>query len=334
MSPASVEEENQTKYSDIDDEQGMEKDVLEESPETSTEDSNSGLIGGIQIQTITIDEDEDLFDFQHAESNGGIDTTEESKLVHVDNEAFGNEMSSHSEQISVNLDNDESKLNSEGLEEEMHKENSQNPQELKKYELYKYLMASSVDNIKSSEVTPLQTPLQTPLASDHDSNEEEDSGSESDTSESGSYSSATSENDDHEELGQHEDVNEDERIEDIKEEESVQEPEQLNTEEPLVENNVVEKPKPTPVRKTFRPRLTKKMRSILAKTQERIKKSKEVTDKWLKELELPKNLDLSNLVKLNITDLNQYLTCGLCSGYLYEASTVTECMHTCKFLLF
>ncbi|KAJ8317341.1 hypothetical protein KUTeg_005245 [Tegillarca granosa] len=34
---------------------------------------------------------------------------------------------------------------------------------------------------------------------------------------------------------------------------------------------------------------------------------------------------------LNICDLNAYITCALCGGYLYEASTITECMHTfCK----
>ncbi|XP_041368370.1 polycomb group RING finger protein 6-like isoform X2 [Gigantopelta aegis] len=32
-----------------------------------------------------------------------------------------------------------------------------------------------------------------------------------------------------------------------------------------------------------------------------------------------------------LSNLNPYITCGICKGYLYEASTITECMHTyCK----
>ncbi|XP_077992137.1 polycomb group RING finger protein 6-like [Glandiceps talaboti] len=38
---------------------------------------------------------------------------------------------------------------------------------------------------------------------------------------------------------------------------------------------------------------------------------------------------LSQIVKL--TDLNPYITCYLCNGYLVDASTITECLHTfCK----
>ncbi|XP_064601058.1 polycomb group RING finger protein 6-like [Liolophura sinensis] len=36
-------------------------------------------------------------------------------------------------------------------------------------------------------------------------------------------------------------------------------------------------------------------------------------------------------IQLSLTELNPYITCGICMGYLYEASTITECMHTfCK----
>lgn len=36
-------------------------------------------------------------------------------------------------------------------------------------------------------------------------------------------------------------------------------------------------------------------------------------------------------VTVTLCDINTYITCGLCGGYLYEASTITECMHTfCK----
>lgn len=69
---------------------------------------------------------------------------------------------------------------------------------------------------------------------------------------------------------------------------------------------------------------------LTSKTKERLEKSKEVTDKWLKDLEMPKELLFDEPIRFDINDLNPYLTCGLCKGYLYEASTITECMHTCK----
>ncbi|KAL3863826.1 hypothetical protein ACJMK2_005556 [Sinanodonta woodiana] len=64
-------------------------------------------------------------------------------------------------------------------------------------------------------------------------------------------------------------------------------------------------------------------------TLEKLEQSKKMTDRWLKTLAIP---DLSDEpVKIPITELNSYLTCGLCLGYLYEASTITECMHVfCK----
>ncbi|XP_050398028.1 polycomb group RING finger protein 6 [Patella vulgata] len=38
-----------------------------------------------------------------------------------------------------------------------------------------------------------------------------------------------------------------------------------------------------------------------------------------------------NNVLVPIANINCYLTCGICKGYLYEASTITDCMHTfCK----
>lgn len=264
---------------------------MEASSQDPQKNLQSGSFGNIKIQTITVNEDDDLFDFEHTETSA-IDGSKEFEVL----EEIANKMTEGS---FTNLNNSTDK-------EEEHLEEGEVGKDLQKLELYKYLTAPNIDEVRSSEVTPQQ--------SDHDSNEESDSGSESGDSDSGSYTTATSEEDD--------------------KQESVQE-QPCETELPeveLPETNVVEKPKPTPVvRKTFRPRLTKKMKTRIAKNNERMKKSKEVTDKWLKELELPKNLDLSNPVQLNIADLNQYLTCGLCSGYLYEASTVTECMHTfCK----
>lgn len=67
------------------------------------------------------------------------------------------------------------------------------------------------------------------------------------------------------------------------------------------------------------------------KTLERLEKSREVTDRWLKDTEVPEELSLERPLTFDIVDLNQYLTCGLCKGYLYEASTITECMHTCEY---
>lgn len=295
-SVALYDEDSQSRYI-LKDKQELEENTDSGELPNTSEDLPLQSFENIKIQTITINEDDDLFDFQK------ISQTSEMKESHENPDI---ERSMYN--IGDNVDTD--KLIDESTGEEILE-----PQKLQKMELYKYLMASNVDDVKSSEVTPLH--------SDHDSNEE--SGSDSETSVSGSYTSASSEDD------QPDEINDD--VENMQDSEGKEENHsQPETEEIPVLNNVVEKPKPTPaVRKSFRPRLTKKMRNILAKTSERIKKSKEVTDRWLKELELPKNLDLSNPVKLNINDLNKYLTCGLCSGYLYEASTITECMHTCKY---
>lgn len=34
--------------------------------------------------------------------------------------------------------------------------------------------------------------------------------------------------------------------------------------------------------------------------------------------------------KLQITKLNPHLTCLLCGGYFIEATTIIECLHSCK----
>lgn len=36
-------------------------------------------------------------------------------------------------------------------------------------------------------------------------------------------------------------------------------------------------------------------------------------------------------VKLKIKDLNEHIVCYLCAGYFIDATTITECLHTCKF---
>lgn len=35
-----------------------------------------------------------------------------------------------------------------------------------------------------------------------------------------------------------------------------------------------------------------------------------------------------NTVKMR--DINQHITCSLCAGYLIDATTITECLHTCE----
>lgn len=36
-------------------------------------------------------------------------------------------------------------------------------------------------------------------------------------------------------------------------------------------------------------------------------------------------------VKLKIKDLNEHIVCYLCAGYFIDATTITECLHTCEF---
>ena len=37
--------------------------------------------------------------------------------------------------------------------------------------------------------------------------------------------------------------------------------------------------------------------------------------------------------KIKLKTLNPYITCLLCRGYLIEATTITECLHTCKYMV-
>lgn len=34
--------------------------------------------------------------------------------------------------------------------------------------------------------------------------------------------------------------------------------------------------------------------------------------------------------RVKITELNPHLTCPLCAGYLIDATTIVECLHSCK----
>ena len=35
--------------------------------------------------------------------------------------------------------------------------------------------------------------------------------------------------------------------------------------------------------------------------------------------------------KIRLRTLNPYITCGLCHGYLIDATSITECLHSCKY---
>lgn len=35
-----------------------------------------------------------------------------------------------------------------------------------------------------------------------------------------------------------------------------------------------------------------------------------------------------------LKDLNDIITCSLCQGYFIEATTINECVHTCKYIFF
>jgi hypothetical protein len=34
--------------------------------------------------------------------------------------------------------------------------------------------------------------------------------------------------------------------------------------------------------------------------------------------------------KIKLVEINSYLTCYLCKGYLIDATTISECLHSCK----
>lgn len=40
---------------------------------------------------------------------------------------------------------------------------------------------------------------------------------------------------------------------------------------------------------------------------------------------------LQEEVKIKIKDLNEHIVCYLCAGYFIDATTITECLHTCKY---
>ena len=36
--------------------------------------------------------------------------------------------------------------------------------------------------------------------------------------------------------------------------------------------------------------------------------------------------------RINVKELNQYMTCALCCGYLIDATTLIECLHSCSYM--
>ena len=46
---------------------------------------------------------------------------------------------------------------------------------------------------------------------------------------------------------------------------------------------------------------------------------------------LEKTAELKSKIKPKVSDLNTFLTCNICKGYLVNATTITNCLHTCMF---
>lgn len=36
--------------------------------------------------------------------------------------------------------------------------------------------------------------------------------------------------------------------------------------------------------------------------------------------------------RIKLKTLNSHITCKICRGYFIDATTVTECLHTCKYI--
>ena len=37
---------------------------------------------------------------------------------------------------------------------------------------------------------------------------------------------------------------------------------------------------------------------------------------------------------INLAELTPYILCSICKGYFIDATTITECLHTCKYQCF
>lgn len=224
-------------------------------------------ITDVQIMTIDVPEDDDLFDFlkEHPADDSLIkDVSEEQNQM----------------------------------------------EELKKRELYRYLTESDPTQLRLCEVTPYHSG--------------EDDGPESeatvDSASMEDHALSESENEEgNQEIHDGNQMDDNDRSESFQEDTPVVQPEAVRPKRSSKFSNKKEiKQQPEAGQWTDR-------------TIERLERSKLVSNKWLEVLQMPKDLNFEKTVMFKIADLNQYLTCGLCKGYLYEASTITECMHTfCK----
>lgn len=50
----------------------------------------------------------------------------------------------------------------------------------------------------------------------------------------------------------------------------------------------------------------------------------------LTENRMLEKIKMEKLKKVRLTDVNTFLTCSLCCGYLIDAITINVCMHSCK----
>lgn len=41
-------------------------------------------------------------------------------------------------------------------------------------------------------------------------------------------------------------------------------------------------------------------------------------------------MSLQEEVKVKMKELNEHIVCFLCAGYFIDATTITECLHTCE----
>ena len=43
---------------------------------------------------------------------------------------------------------------------------------------------------------------------------------------------------------------------------------------------------------------------------------------------------VSQILNIRIRDINTHIVCSLCAGYFIDATTITECLHTCTLYCF
>lgn len=37
---------------------------------------------------------------------------------------------------------------------------------------------------------------------------------------------------------------------------------------------------------------------------------------------------------VKLSDINEHFQCGICQGYIIDATTIIDCLHSCKFIEF